>query len=149
MHGYVFRSKGEYGIKRPYKALGSIGRQTGNEIHVYIKAPDCIYCVQSPVNILRSMLAANGINTLREAYLAGLDPTDPAARFVVQGQKQNSGLMLSWQPALPERNYTVLSSTNLAEGFIPLTVVSGPVNVLTNTPADHACFYRVLVQRAP
>lgn len=102
-----------------------------------------------PTNAVANTLAANGINTLREAYLAGLDPTDPAARFVVQGQKQNSGLMLSWQPALPERNYTVLSSTNLAEGFIPLTVVSGPVNALTNTPADHACFYRVLVQRAP
>ncbi len=102
-----------------------------------------------PTKAVASALAANGVNTLREAYLAGLEPADPTARFEVQGRWQDGQMLLSWHPALAGRTYDVLWSTNLAEGFQVQASVAGPVNTHTNLTVDHSGFYRIRVQRAP
>ena len=93
--------------------------------------------------------AANGINTLQEAYVAGLDPTDPAARFKVGCRWQDGRMLLSWDPALPERTYSVLSSTNPLQGFVQQTVLLGPTNTYANIIANSTGFYRIRVQRIP
>ena len=102
-----------------------------------------------PTNATATGLCANGINTLREAYLAGLDPTDPAARFEVRCRWPEGRTVLSWNPALPERTYSVLASRNLSQGFVEQTVVLGPTNTYTNTTPGSTGFYRVRVQRNP
>jgi hypothetical protein len=104
-----------------------------------------------PTNALAGAFAANGINTLLETYVAGLDPSDPTARFVVRCQPQNGQMVLSWYPVLPERTYSVLMSTNPAQGYQLQANLPGPINTYTNTasPAGNAGFYRIRVQRAP
>lgn len=102
-----------------------------------------------PTNALATALAANGINTLREAYVAGLDPADATARFEVRGQRQDGRMALAWNPALPERLYDVLANTNPAQGFDLLTTVPGPANTYTNQMTNRAGFYRIRAQRVP
>ena len=64
--------------------------------------------------------AANGINTVREAYVAGLDPTDPDAAFRVSVQcTPSSGAVLKWN-AVTGRVYSVYGTTRLPETFQPL-----------------------------
>jgi len=103
----------------------------------------------SPTNALATALSANRIHTLLEAYVSGLDPTDSAARFKVQCQWQDGRIVLSWEPAISERVYHVLSSTNLRQGFGLQTALLGPVNAYTNLAANNAVFYRIRVQRSP
>jgi hypothetical protein len=102
-----------------------------------------------PTNALATALAGSGINTLREAYVAGLDPTDATARFKVQGERQDGRMALSWNPALPERIYDVLANTNPAQGFEILTTVPGPANTYTNQMTNRAGLYRIRAQRVP
>jgi hypothetical protein len=102
-----------------------------------------------PTNAAAEALCANGLNTLRQAYLAGLDPKDPAARFEFRCRCEGSRLVLSWNPALAERKYSILSSTNLLQGFGEQTVLLGPTNACTIDVASRAGFYRICVQRLP
>ena len=59
-------------------------------------------------------LASNRVNTLREAYIVGLNPfgTD---RFGVSGATSPGG-RISWT-GQPGRNYSVYWTTNLTSGF--------------------------------
>ena len=90
-------------------------------------------------------LASNRVNTLREAYVAGLNPfgTD---RFGVSGGVRPGG-RLSWT-GQPGRNYSVYWTTNLTSGFtllqanIPWTQNEFIDAVRTNAPAG---FYQVRV----
>jgi hypothetical protein len=61
-------------------------------------------------------LCSNGINTVWDAYIAGLDPTDPNDRFLVGGTMAGDLGVLSW-PAVSGRVYDVWFSTNLLSGF--------------------------------
>ena len=60
--------------------------------------------------------AANGIHTLKEAYIAGLNPQDPGARFCASVRWMDGRPSLVWN-ALTGRVYTVYWSTNLTQGF--------------------------------
>jgi len=60
---------------------------------------------------------SNGVNNLRQAYVAGLDPNDPDSEFLTDILP---GTVLQWQPCVSGRVYTVQWSTNLLEGFQPL-----------------------------
>ncbi len=55
-----------------------------------------------------SAMAANGINTLLECYVAGLDPTDPHARFEISGVEPNgAGIVIRFN-TIPGRRYGVV-----------------------------------------
>ena len=66
-----------------------------------------------------SAICSNGINTIREAYIAGLDPTNAAARFKVEKYKADARNTLRWN-ATSGRVYSVYFSTNLLNGFQPV-----------------------------
>lgn len=60
-------------------------------------------------------VSSNGINTVREAYIAGLNPTDPQAFFGITGSNVNDG-SLFWD-STAGRVYSVWWTTNLLSGF--------------------------------
>lgn len=73
-------------------------------------------------NAQSSASAANGINTIYEAYIAGLDPTDPDAIFSVSGLSPlSSQSTLQWQ-SVSGRVYSIYWTTNLLNGFEPAAV---------------------------
>jgi len=59
--------------------------------------------------------AANGINTVLECYIAGLDPTDPDSVFRISGFQPLTSI-LQWNAA-SGRVYTIYWSSNLLNGF--------------------------------
>jgi len=98
----------------------------------------------------------NGINTLREAYIIGLDPNNPGSKFAMSIQP---GSLLQW-PCVSGRVYSVYCSTNLltcspidgAQGWQPVeTNIPWTVGAFTdtNSPADGQMFYKIGVELAP
>ncbi len=65
-------------------------------------------------NCVPTSLCSNRINTVRQAYIAGLNPNDPDDFFAVS----NVWNVLGWN-ATSGRVYSVWWSTNLLEGFQP------------------------------
>jgi len=65
-------------------------------------------------------MAANGLNTVEEAYVAGLDPTNPASVFQATVAISNGMVYVSWTPNLNEdetnRIYKVYGREKLDEG---------------------------------
>jgi len=82
---------------------------------------------------------SNGVNTTREAYIAGLDPNNPDSRFSVLMETN----ALHWT-SVSGRTYTVYQTTNLMNGFqpfmtdIPWTQDSYPIT--NELPAS---FYKI------
>ena len=92
-------------------------------------------------------MAANGLNTVLEAYVAGLNPTNPASRFAVS----NNWNTLHWT-ATSGRVYSVYWTTNLLNGFQPLeTNIVWPQNSWTDAVhgAQGGNFYRIGAQLVP
>jgi hypothetical protein len=98
----------------------------------------------SITNVSPTNVAANGINTILEAYVAGLNPTNPSARFTVS----NDWKTLSWA-AISERVYTVYWTSNLLNSFQPLesNLTGGVYTDLYNSANEG--FYRIEVNVAP
>ncbi len=99
-------------------------------------------------NANASSLAANGINTIMETYVAGLNPTNPASVFLISDFRSlTSGNILQWNAA-SGRVYSVYRSTNLLNGFQPLeTNIVWPQNSWTGQINGlQADFYKVKVQ---
>ncbi|VGO15085.1 hypothetical protein PDESU_03665 [Pontiella desulfatans] len=95
-------------------------------------------------NAVSTAAAPNGVNTLFETYIAGLDPVD---RFAVSNVWNGVG----WT-AVPGRVYTVYGTTNLMNSFQPLeTGIVWPQNSWTGQVGGAAgkAFYKVDVQIAP
>ena len=69
-----------------------------------------------PTNAVPGAMAANGVNTVGQAYIADLDPTDPAARFppIALGMPLPGNLVLRLDPTSTARIYRVEWTTNLA-----------------------------------
>ena len=65
----------------------------------------------NPTNI-----CANGVNTVEEAYIAGLNPTNPASQFVLNDLTAGAESVLFWT-AESGRVYTVWWASNLLDGF--------------------------------
>jgi hypothetical protein len=84
-------------------------------------------------------------------YTAGLNPTDPASRFVTAVGSAIGARTLTISPRLPDRTYTVQFSTDLsASGWQPLTGATIQDNGQTRTVTDPdgvslRKFYRVQV----
>ncbi len=97
-----------------------------------------------------SAVGANGMPAW-QSYIAGLDPNDPASRLALRlSLLQPSGaLVLGWN-SVSGRHYTVLTTTNLAEPFLPLpgaVRLGWPVNSFTNTAPDPFGLYRLEVEK--
>ncbi len=115
--------------------------------------------------------AANGVNTLLEAYVAGLDPTDPEALFSIAlapetaaGQDSSAletigsieppidlppdedSYVISWT-SVSGRVYSVWRTAGLLESFQPLEInILWPQSSYTDTVFDTESFYRIDVQ---
>jgi hypothetical protein len=90
---------------------------------------------------------------LWESYVAGLNPNDPDSRLLLTGHltPDHTGYVLKWNP-VQDRTYTLWSSSNLFEGFLPLPGASNlpwAVHGYTNaTPKDDVPqFYRLEVRK--
>jgi hypothetical protein len=91
-------------------------------------------------------IASNGVNTVMEAYVAGLNPTDPRAFFEVELSNDTAGYVVEWV-AVPGRVYSVWSTTNLVENFQPLeTDIYWPRCSWTGSVDAVEQFYRVDVE---
>lgn len=93
-----------------------------------------------------SALAANGINTIYEMYVAGLNPTNPASLFVVQ-IIENAG-RIKWA-SVQNRNYTVQHSPTLSAPFTNVTTGAGTgadMSYSSSPDSKQQGFYRVNVK---
>ncbi|VGO15091.1 hypothetical protein PDESU_03671 [Pontiella desulfatans] len=93
--------------------------------------------------------AANGINTVLETYIAGINPTNPAALFWISDfSSLTSETTLQWQN-VSGRIYTVYWTSNLLSGFQTL----GTNNTGIFTDSVHSAgsegFYKIDVGLAP
>jgi len=96
---------------------------------------------------------ANGVNTVLEAYVAGIDPTNSASVFVMTQLGSDAGdidrYVLQWPP-VTGRVYTVYWASNLFSEFSLLqsNITAG---AFTDTVhgADNDGFYRIEVDLAP
>lgn len=89
--------------------------------------------------------AANGLNSVLEAYIAGIDPTDPSSFFKTALTNQN-GFVVRWN-ATSGRVYSVFGSADLQSGFQPLeTNILWPQSSWTDTVNRAGQFYKVDVE---
>ena len=97
-----------------------------------------------PTNANPDAICLNGINTVRQAYVANLNPGDPAARYTL-----NFADPLMWNAA-SSRVYTIYWASNLLSGFQPFeSGVIGGVFDDTVHDAEQSGFYRIGVQMEP
>ena len=75
-------------------------------------------------------LASNGVNNLRQAYIANLDPTDPNAQFDVTHVGRTNATFVVRFATRPEREYLVWFATN---GLVTPTWLQGPSNRIQGT----------------
>ncbi len=88
-------------------------------------------------------LCANGINTVREAYIAGLNPTNATSRLILNPV---SGNALHWS-AISGRVYSIWWTTNLLENFQPLeTDIPWPQGGYTNPNPSPCDYYKIKVE---
>ena len=98
-------------------------------------------------NIDVNAFSSNGVNTILEAYIAGLNPNDPQS--FLRALAPSDGNVFGWN-AVPGRVYNVYWTTNLMNGFqclesnIPWTQAS--FTIQTTVPCG---YYRINVQLAP
>jgi len=95
--------------------------------------------------------ASNGVNTVMQAYIAGISPLDSTAFFKINSFESpavsSNGLVVSWN-GTNGRVYSVNWTTNLLNSFQTLTNIIGPQSSWTNTTysAEGEGFYRIKVQ---
>ena len=91
-------------------------------------------------------ICSNGINTVIQSYVAGINPTDSAARFSITNYTRN---VLQWD-AVSGRVYNVYWTTNLMNSFQPLQInYTGGVITDSLHSAASKCFYKIEVRLAP
>ncbi len=95
-------------------------------------------------------MAANGINTVRETYIAGINPTNPASTFVISDlDPLTAEHVLQWQN-VSGRVYSVYWSSNLLSGFqILQSNITGGAFTDAVHQTDPSGFYRIDVELAP
>ncbi len=94
-----------------------------------------------PTNADPIATASNGINTVRQTYIAGLNPADPDAIFLIDGMKP-----LHWH-AVSGRVYNIYWTSNLLENFQTLeTNVSSGVFTDLLYGTESKGFYKIDVR---
>ena len=107
-----------------------------------------------PTSAVASAQAANGVNTLLESYIAGLDPHNEDAFLLVEPMSIPAvGLQVSWYSAAG-RVYQIHRCTDLVTGFGPLETglsATPPLNTYHDAGATGAgpYYYRIVVEVAP
>gem|GEM_PF-4716912 len=100
-------------------------------------------------NVNPSAMASNGVNTVLETYIAGLNPTNPQSAFLISDLSPlTSGNVLSWNTT-NGRVYSVYWASNLLSGFQPLESNIAYTAVPftdTNHPAEQKGFYKIEVE---
>jgi len=99
-------------------------------------------------NAVGSATCSNGVNNVREAYIAGLDPNDPESKFLASVLRSPTSSILGWN-ATSGRVYAVQWSTNLLDGFQPLeTNIAWTAGGYTDSVynAHGQLFYKIDVQ---
>ncbi len=93
--------------------------------------------------------ASNRINTLREAYIAGVDPNSALSAFSVKGIVQHSPPTISWD-GVSGRSYAISWSSNLSSAFsvIASNISWSPGEYTDHTDRGAAGFYKVKVNLA-
>jgi hypothetical protein len=89
-------------------------------------------------------IASNGVNTIYETYIAGLNPTNAQSLFTLSSSQN----LFQWQ-AVSGRVYSIYWTTNLLNNFQPLeTNILWPQNSWTDAVhgAENEGFYRIKVQ---
>ncbi len=87
--------------------------------------------------------AANGINTVLETYIAGLNPTNATSSF----ELSNTRNTLEWE-SISDRIYTVYWTSNLLTGTFQRLEpdITGSPFTDTNHPSAEKCFYKIEVK---
>jgi hypothetical protein len=103
-----------------------------------------------PVSANPAGICSNGINTVREAYIAGLNPNDRQSAFMASfTDPLSSANVLQWQD-ISGRVYTIYWTSNLLSGFTPMqSNYTGGVFTDTIHSANDDGFYRIEVRLAP
>jgi hypothetical protein len=103
-----------------------------------------------PTNANPSATASNGINTVLQCYIAGLNPTNPASVFGITVLCQPpAGTLLRWNSA-SGRIYSVYAASNLLNSFQTLeTNLVYPQAGYTDAVYNAGRFYQVGVRLAP
>jgi hypothetical protein len=88
-------------------------------------------------------VCSNGVNTMIQAYVAGLNPTNSSARFGITNHARN---LIQWN-AVSGRVYNVYWTTNLMNGFQAMQTdcTGGAITDSTHSAADK-CFYKIDVR---
>ncbi len=102
-----------------------------------------------------SATSSNGVNTILEAYVAGLNPTNPTSLFVMTQLGSDAGdidrAVLHWG-MVSGRVYTIYWTSNLLSGF-PAQPLTNNIAVGVFTDTVHGAvndgFYRIEVDLAP
>ena len=79
---------------------------------------------------VNATMASNGVNNLREAYIANLDPSDPTSHFDVTHVGRTNANFVVQFATQPEREYLVWFATN---GLVTPTWLQGPSNRIQGT----------------
>lgn len=93
-------------------------------------------------------VCSNGVNTILQAYIAGLDPHNPQDRFLTTVLP---GSVLQW-PCVSGRAYSVWFSTNLLNGFQPwVTNIPWTAGAFTDNVhnAQGQGYYKIGVELKP
>jgi len=100
-------------------------------------------------NGVSGVSCSNGINTVRQAYIAGLDPNNPQSTFLTSIFRDSfSENILGWS-ATSGRVYSVQWATNLFDSFQPLeTNIPWTVEVFTDSVhnAQGQGYYKINVR---
>jgi len=95
-----------------------------------------------PTNANPTATASNGVNTVRQAYIAGFDPTNPSGAFRISV----SGPVLGWN-SISGRVYSIYCTSNLLDNFQPLeTNIFFPQSSYTDTVHEIKHFYKIDVE---
>lgn len=105
----------------------------------------------NPTNANPAAGCSNGVNTVLQAYISGLDPNDPNSKFLTSALRSPTSNVLGWN-ATSGRVYSIYWATNLLEGFHPLeTNIPWTVGYFTDSvhSASEEGFYKIKVELAP
>jgi|GEM_PF-7050143 len=92
-------------------------------------------------------VCSNGFNTVFDAYIAGLNPTNPLSRFMISNFRAlGDDKAFDWN-TVSGRIYSVYWTTNLLSGFQPLEInIPWTRNSFTNSTIVPQSFYKINVQ---
>lgn len=98
-------------------------------------ATDFVIAAGGDAAIAAEAMSANGVNKVWECYVAGLSPTNAAARFEARVDLVDGEPVVTWSPDLgAARNYVVEGKTNLVDGWGPTNAASRFFRVKVSLP---------------